>query len=303
MNHFRFRCPIVVLAVLVTIPVCSMAQPETAPSPYTAMQIRDSSAVGRTYRYRVESMGKAAIEKKLVWKTWSEQDCSIESSKYDLAGKAIGKPKVEKSSWQALRQHAVFLEKNTTTRNEKVTVPAGTFDTTVYQLVEEVDGNLLTKHFWFAPHLPGPPVKLVVTKRSAKEGGDPKGWDPNKPIFQMLLLSHKTTCVVPVLPFALDSTSISPSTMSILRSGLSCILARGGKVTVAGHIGEKMTASYALAAGQRLADVVTRTLVTLGVPKERLTTISYGRDRPRCRDDGPACYRQNQRVELVFDAP
>jgi peptidoglycan-associated lipoprotein len=40
-------------------------------------------------------------------------------------------------------------------------------------------------------------------------------------------------------------------------------------------------------------------LVQLGVPAEKVRTISYGKDRPICTDATEACYQRNRRAHLA----
>jgi len=39
--------------------------------------------------------------------------------------------------------------------------------------------------------------------------------------------------------------------------------------------------------------------VQLGVPAEKLKTISYGKERPQCTDASEACWQRNRRAHLV----
>jgi peptidoglycan-associated lipoprotein len=66
-------------------------------------------------------------------------------------------------------------------------------------------------------------------------------------------------------------------------------------VTVEGHCDERGTVEYNLALGERRAQAVYDYLVSLGVPAQRLKTISYGKEVPLCRDAAESCWSRNRR--------
>jgi len=55
---------------------------------------------------------------------------------------------------------------------------------------------------------------------------------------------------------------------------------------------------YNLALGERRAKAVKDYLVSLGVPESRLSTLSYGKEKPICRDADEACWSQNRRAHF-----
>jgi len=66
-------------------------------------------------------------------------------------------------------------------------------------------------------------------------------------------------------------------------------------VTVEGHCDERGTVEYNLALGERRAQAVYDYLVSLGVPAQRLKTISYGKEVPVCREADESCWSRNRR--------
>jgi|SRR5579864_1568394 len=69
-------------------------------------------------------------------------------------------------------------------------------------------------------------------------------------------------------------------------------------VAIEGHCDERGSAEYNLGLGDRRATAAREFLIQLGVPGDRLTTISYGKDRPTCTDENEACYQRNRRAHL-----
>ncbi|MGE5346416.1 MAG: peptidoglycan-associated lipoprotein Pal [Acidithiobacillales bacterium] len=74
------------------------------------------------------------------------------------------------------------------------------------------------------------------------------------------------------------------------------------KVTIEGHCDERGTREYNMALGQRRASAAKEYLVSLGVDASRLTTISYGKERPFCTEHNEECWQQNRQAHFVVTA-
>lgn len=71
-------------------------------------------------------------------------------------------------------------------------------------------------------------------------------------------------------------------------------------VVIEGHCDERGTAEYNLALGQRRADAAAKYLTSLGVSKDRLKTISYGKEKPVDTGHNEAAWSKNRRDEFVI---
>ncbi|PYT15282.1 MAG: peptidoglycan-associated lipoprotein Pal [Acidobacteria bacterium] len=69
-------------------------------------------------------------------------------------------------------------------------------------------------------------------------------------------------------------------------------------VVIEGHCDERGSAEYNLGLGDRRATAAKDFLVQLGVPSDRLKTISYGKERPVCTEANEECYQRNRRAHL-----
>jgi peptidoglycan-associated lipoprotein len=67
------------------------------------------------------------------------------------------------------------------------------------------------------------------------------------------------------------------------------------KVTIEGHCDERGTVEYNLALGERRARAAYDYLVSLGVPADRLKTVSYGKEVPLCQEHTEDCWARNRR--------
>ncbi len=72
------------------------------------------------------------------------------------------------------------------------------------------------------------------------------------------------------------------------------------KVTVEGHCDERGSVEYNLALGERRAKSAYDYLVQLGVPAERLKSVSYGKEVPLCTDANEACWARNRRAKFTI---
>lgn len=70
------------------------------------------------------------------------------------------------------------------------------------------------------------------------------------------------------------------------------------RINVEGHCDERGSAEYNLGLGDRRATSAKDFLVQLGVPANRLMTISYGKERPACTEANESCWQQNRRAHF-----
>ncbi|MEH3107308.1 MAG: peptidoglycan-associated lipoprotein Pal [Sphingomonas fennica] len=70
-------------------------------------------------------------------------------------------------------------------------------------------------------------------------------------------------------------------------------------VTIEGHCDERGTREYNLALGDRRANAAKNFLVAQGIPAGRLSTISYGKERPAAPGSDESAWAQNRRAVTV----
>jgi len=73
-------------------------------------------------------------------------------------------------------------------------------------------------------------------------------------------------------------------------------------VTIEGHCDERGTAEYNLALGERRAVAARAYLVSLGIPADRLRTVSYGKEFPFDPGHDEAAWAKNRRAHFVVTA-
>jgi peptidoglycan-associated lipoprotein len=100
--------------------------------------------------------------------------------------------------------------------------------------------------------------------------------------------------------FAFDSWKLTEDGKQALTRDADWLKANGQhKLTIEGYCDERGTQAYNLVLGQKRAKTVQGYLAELGIPASRMAVISYGKDRPFCREQTEDCYQQNRRGHLV----
>ena len=72
-------------------------------------------------------------------------------------------------------------------------------------------------------------------------------------------------------------------------------------ITVEGHCDERGTREYNLALGERRATAVKNYLVALGISPSRITTVSYGKERPAVLGSNEEAWAKNRRAVTVIN--
>lgn len=100
--------------------------------------------------------------------------------------------------------------------------------------------------------------------------------------------------------FDTDKYDIDAQDQTVLASQAQWLAANPTvKVTVEGHADERGTRDYNLALGERRANAAKTYLASLGVDPSRITTISYGKERPVALGSDETAWAQNRRAVTV----
>jgi len=101
--------------------------------------------------------------------------------------------------------------------------------------------------------------------------------------------------------FDFDSSTLPSDMRSALEDNVRYLEQNPGLlVQIEGHCDERGTEEYNLALGQRRAESVREYMVRRGIDPARLTTISYGEERPADPGHDETAWAQNRRVTFVI---
>jgi len=73
------------------------------------------------------------------------------------------------------------------------------------------------------------------------------------------------------------------------------------KVLLEGHCDDRGSEEYNIALGASRAESVKQALVQSGISAERIKSISFGKEKPFCRDENEQCWQQNRVDHFVFE--
>jgi peptidoglycan-associated lipoprotein len=101
--------------------------------------------------------------------------------------------------------------------------------------------------------------------------------------------------------FAYDSSVLTGEAQSTLDRQAAWLKQNGNtNVTLEGHCDERGTREYNIALGERRANAAKDYLVSAGVPESRISTISYGKERPAVTGHDESAWSQNRRAVTVL---
>jgi peptidoglycan-associated lipoprotein len=132
-----------------------------------------------------------------------------------------------------------------------------------------------------APVAPAPVAPPTAAPAPAPAPAPPKEYRANDALKQV----H----------FAFDKSDIRPGDAKILDASAAHLKANSNLlVLIEGHCDERGTSEYNLALGERRAKAAMNYLVSNGIEAGRITTISYGKERPVCSEHNEACWSRNR---------
>ena len=102
--------------------------------------------------------------------------------------------------------------------------------------------------------------------------------------------------------FDFDKSTLKPAAQDNLMKKAAWLRDNpNATLTIEGHCDERGTNEYNLALGDRRADSAKAFLVDLGIAASRLTTVSYGEERPVCTQHTEECWAKNRRDHFVVN--
>ena len=143
-----------VLGWLLVLPPCSLAAQETLPTSYSAEEIREAFRVGlemKTHNWTPdgEEVSVSRVE------SWSPEGVRINTHFVHSSGEILGEEQSFESTWEELRDHALFYSSTATRERATQATAIGELEGWRYEVAGEGDQRM---EFFFADSLPGPPI-------------------------------------------------------------------------------------------------------------------------------------------------
>lgn len=142
--------------------------------------------------------------------------------------------------------------------------------------------------------LPPQPGPATTTTTAATEPATPAGPVPGSQEDFVASVASDT------ILFDTDRFNVDSADMAVLQSQAQWLARNPGKrVTVEGHADERGTRDYNLALGEKRANSAKNYLTSIGVDASRITTVSYGKERPVALGSDEASWAKNRRAVTV----
>lgn len=142
------------------------------------------------------------------------------------------------------------------------------------------------------------PAKPEAPKVQAQ----PKAEAP-KVVEQQAAKASATVANFETVYFDFDKAELRQDARDVLFKNAD-ILIKGqtdAKVKIEGHCDERGSAEYNLALGERRAKSAVQYLLTLGVKADRMSVISFGKEKPAVQGNDEAAWSKNRRAEFVIE--
>jgi len=99
--------------------------------------------------------------------------------------------------------------------------------------------------------------------------------------------------------FDFDKSNLRPDAIETLNKDAEALKKSPAmKVRIEGNCDERGTSEYNMALGDRRAVSAMKYLGTLGIGADRMTAISYGKEKPSCTEHNEACWSKNRRDDF-----
>jgi peptidoglycan-associated lipoprotein len=143
----------------------------------------------------------------------------------------------------------------------------------------------------------------VVVDRPAVKPLDPSTTKPLRtdPFAGSPLRDPKNILSKRSIYFDYDSNLVKDEYKPVVAAHARYLQQNGGaKMRIEGNADDRGSREYNLALGQRRADAVKQMMQILGVRADRIETVSFGEEKPRCAEPAESCWSQNRRGDIVY---
>jgi len=103
--------------------------------------------------------------------------------------------------------------------------------------------------------------------------------------------------------FAFDRSDVRAEYLPIIEAHAAYLRANpSARMLLEGHADERGSREYNLGLGERRGTSVQDLMLANGASGSQIEVVSYGEERPVCRQSSESCWERNRRVEIVYTA-
>lgn len=142
-------------------------------------------------------------------------------------------------------------------------------------------------------------VRITVTSRPSEEA--PPAPAPAKPVITLVedFLNNSED-----IHFEYDRAAIQASEIPKLERFVRWLREHPeARIVIEGHCDDRGSEDYNIALGDSRASSVRTYLTDAGISRDRLEIVSYGEERPVCREESESCWSRNRRAHFVLTTP
>src|SRR5690625_4061635 len=149
------------------------------------------------------------------------------------------------------------------------------------------------------PEAPQPPPDVQAgTTESVLDRMDPRAYtDAGYLDNSDLRLSRR------LMYFEFDRSNVRAQFRPVIEAHAAYLRANSSaRIVLEGHADERGSREYNLGLGERRGNSVEDLLKANGAPARQIEVVSYGEERPVCRESTESCWERNRRVEIIYTA-
>lgn len=99
--------------------------------------------------------------------------------------------------------------------------------------------------------------------------------------------------------FEYDKSSLSNESRQVIQGNVEWMKSNSARVQIEGHTDSRGSIEYNVALGERRANSVKNYMISLGIKADRLSTISYGEEKPLDSAESDSAWAKNRRANFL----
>ena len=151
---------------------------------------------------------------------------------------------------------------------------------------------------------PPPPAATGNTGATTSGTGDTAPYTPKPGAYTAADLERDACLRIRSFYFDLDRDNVKPESQNGILCHAKYLRDRpGARLTLEGNTDERGSQEYNLGLGERRGNAVAQALQAQGASASQITVVSYGEERPECREADESCWSRNRRADLNYTVP